>query len=225
MISTVSPVNADEESSANEDLLVHDVGIKNRSGLNKLLLSESAILDATKVYFHKTNDSTVTHAGYRMTVKDVIPACLLTVNQVYPDGSKVLGMMDISETRPGEVLDLKLSPSTAVRVETIVVTVKDDPAPESIAQSLGIIPTKVWHAVTDMIRIKITNNTTVRQTVILNHFLGDNILLETSMKHGQFRYSDQTLEIPIAVESPANPGESMMVAITITTARLMDMRM
>lgn len=223
MASSVSPVSSDEEST-NEDLLVHDIGVKALSGLNKLLLAESAILDGSKVYFHRTYESDTTYAGYRMTVKDVIPACVLTVNQVYPDGSKILGVVNITEHRPGDTLDLKLSPSMAVKVETIVVTIKDEVAPDSIAQALGIIPTKVWHTITDMINVKITNHTTVRQTVILSHFLGDNILLETSMKHGQFRYSDQTLEIPIVVEPPANIGDSMMVAVTITTARLMDVR-
>jgi len=216
----VSPISSEKESSTNEDLIVHDQGVKVLSGLNKFLLAESAILDGAKVYFHRTSDSGTTYVGYRMTAKDIIPACQLTVNQVYPDGSKALGVINITEHRPGEMLDLKLSPSMAVKVETIVVTIEDKPARDEIAQSLGIIPTKVWHTITEMIDIKITNNTTVRQTVILGHFLGERILLETSMKHGQFRYSDQTLEIPVVVEPPANVGDSMILAITITTAQL-----
>ena len=222
MASAPNFMDPSEGKSTNEDLLVHDVGVKNLSGLVKLPLAESAVLDSIKVYFSKTYDQNLTYAGYRVTVKDVVPACQLTVSQTYSDSSKVLGIVDIKEHRPGETLDIKLSASTAVRVETIVVTISEQTTAEDIARSLGIIPTKVWRSVTEMINVKINNNTTVRQTVILSHNLGDSILLESSMKNGEFKYNDKSIEIPIRVEPPANPGEGMDLSIIITTGRLMD---
>lgn len=222
LVSMAMPIDQSEESSSNEDLLVHDVGVKVLSGITKLSLSESATLEGSKVYFHNTRDQKLTYAGYRIPVKDIIPACQLTVKQMYAENSKVLGIVDIKEHRPGSILDIKLSSSTAVEVDSLIVTLEDKPTREDLAVSLGIVPTKTWRSITEQINIKLTNNTTVRQTVIVCHPLDGKILLETSMNNGQYRYTGRYLEVPIAVDPPSNPGQSKIISITITTGVLSD---
>jgi hypothetical protein len=188
-------------------------------------LAESTMLEGTKVYFHNTNDPMNTYAGYQVTLKDTIPACKLTIIQPLAgtENCKILGIVTVKEHRQGENLNIRLSPSTAVKVESIAVDYADEVAPDTLAEDLGAVPTKTWHIISTFLTAKITNNTAIRQRILLRYDLNGRVLVKTGeLNPGQYKHTLQYIEIPIEVNAPSNYGDSMTFSATISAGLLSD---
>lgn len=188
-LSSSSKSAQDVSTSMLEDYFKYSIG-------DKLIHTEDIaeigawVLPVTKLYIHKIDDNNIVRFGYRFIAADYVPPC--SVNAYAVDNQEIgsyLGSTELEESRPKEETDLVLGESNMLRCNSTVIIsndiiIKDD----NLAKQFNISSFKYnpngdnWHIITEDIQVDITNYNTSPSLLVIKHYVGDKLLIDTKCR-------------------------------------------
>ncbi len=202
-----------------EDYVRYDVG-------NKIIHNKDVAELGTwnfpfiKIYTHKIADDDVKF-GYRFTTPDYLPECEINVYSINSNKQidAYLGTNQIEESQKGEEKDLMLGTSTVIKCKSSVIISNDviidnertaqqynmtlneyrAAIVETRDNSGKIVRTGGWHIVTENITVEITNNNIEVSFLIIKHYVGDKLLIDTQCRAYKKReqgYIEWYFEVP-----------------------------
>jgi len=183
-----------------------------------------------KVYTHQTNERDIVRFGYRFTATEYIPSCSLNLYSV--DNNKnigsYLGSNVIDETQRTDIVDIILGESTLLQCTSLVVISNDIIINNEDTARKYNIPidtfkssknkssdTRSWHVITEDIKIDILNHNTSPSFLIIKHYVGDKLLVETRCKSYNKRkdgFIEWNFEVPPRTSNePMSTGFSCQI--------------
>jgi len=218
MLRQTSPMSGEKvKTSMLEDYTKFGVG--NRTIHNQDIAElGSWSIPVTKIYIHKTKEDRV-RFGYRFVAKEFIPECSLNVYSIDADKSidSYLGSNQIDESQASNEVDIILGESTLLECDSSVIVndniIQDIERAKKFKLPLDTFSKdyqkhddREWHVIVEDLTVEIINHNQKPIYLILKHFVGDKILLETKCQNYKKR-SDGFIEWYFNI--PAKPTSGL----------------
>lgn len=178
-------------SSIIEDYVKYNVGnriihTKDVAELNSLQFP------LIKIYIHKTNEPNRVRFGYRFTATDFIPRCDINVYSINTNGNELIldsfvGSDTIKESQKSDDVDIILGDSTMLQCKSSISAYSAIIDNESDAKKYGLKWNNSYNndnnrlrILTENLTVDFTNHNKTKSSVILQHYIGDNYILQVN---------------------------------------------
>lgn len=210
MLASMAPISSQKvRSSVLEDYTKYDVGSRTIRDKDVAELG-SWSFPIIKLYIHQTDEENVVRFGYRFTASEFIPSALVNVYSITQVRTidSYLGSNEIEESQKGDDIDILLGESTMLQCSSEVI-ISEVVTDEAMAQEYNLPSStggnEKWHITTENVTVSITNHNRKQSTLVLKHYVGKKLLLDTRCQQYK-RRKDGFLEWYFEV--PARTGEN-----------------
>jgi hypothetical protein len=233
-----APASSEQaETSMLEDYTKYDVGHR--------IIHEQDIVELgtwsfpfVKLYIHDTNDEDTVKFGYRVIAPGFIPACSVNVYSI--DSNKMidsyLGSDTIKESQKDNEVDIMLGESTMLQCESSLIVndmiILDEMTARQYNLPLETFINKTeinnekrqrddrqWHVLVEDLTIKITNHNLKSSMLLIRHFVGDKMIVDTRCMNYSKRknsYLEWYFQIPETKEN--NPRKDNFTCQIVTAS-------